>query len=176
MRHASWHWLLALGACALLAWFPFVAHRRVPLLSAADLGFHELGHLVMYVVPVSAFLTALMGSVFQVAVPAGLAAYFAVVRLDRVGACVCAAWCGANLHDVSVYVADAPYERLPLLGGEHDWAYLLGPEQLDRLGDASRIATVFDTAGALLAWGAVVACVVTLAWRFTAPDASILEA
>jgi hypothetical protein len=164
-----WHWAVAAAACALLGWFPFVHHHRVPLLGNADLGFHELGHLVMYVVPISQFLTAIMGSVFQVAVPAGLAAYFAIARRDAMAATVCGAWSAANLHDVSVYIADAPYERLPLIGGQHDWAYLLGPEQLDHLAAAHDVAAVVNGIGAVLALATITTCVTVAAWRATEP-------
>lgn len=166
-----WHWAVAAAACALVAWFPFVRHQRVPLLGNADLGFHELGHLVMYVVPVSQFLTAIMGSVFQVAVPAGLAAYFAIARHDALATAVCSAWTAANLHDVSIYIADAPYERLPLIGGTHDWAYLLGPEQLDHLAAAHNVAAVVNGTGVVIALAAIATCVGAAAWGATASDA-----
>jgi hypothetical protein len=45
---------------------------------------------------------------------------------------VCLAWAGTSARDSSVYIADAPYERLPLIGGDHDWAFLLhGSDHLD---------------------------------------------
>jgi hypothetical protein len=171
------YWAAALAACAVLGFFPYVRGTRVPLLSLADLGFHELGHLVMYVLPISQFLTAIMGSVMQVAVPLGLASYFGWWRRDLPSVAVCAAWAAANLHDVSVYVADAPYQRLPLLGGEHDWAYLLGPEQLDRLHAAHNVAAVVNGAGLvalLLALGACTYALVTTNVRSSAsaPDAA----
>ncbi|MGH8978344.1 MAG: hypothetical protein ACRDV7_09750, partial [Acidimicrobiia bacterium] len=106
---------------------------RVPLLSLADLGFHELGHLVMYVVPINQILTAAMGSIMQISVPLGLAAYFGWYRRDAIALVACLAWASTNFQDVSVYMADAPYERLQLIGGEHDWAFVLGSDGLDRM-------------------------------------------
>jgi hypothetical protein len=50
-----------------------------------------------------------------------------------------------------VYIADAPEGQLPLLGGEHDWAYILGPEQLARLDRAATYATYTRGLGILLA-------------------------
>jgi hypothetical protein len=150
-RRSPAAWAGALAWCALLGWFAFVRSTRVPLLSLADLGFHELGHLVMYIVPVSELLTAAMGSIMQIAVPLGLAAYFWFVRRDHVATVVCAAWAATNFQDVSVYIGDAPHERLELIGGEHDWAYVLGPEQLDRLDQASRIAGTVRGIGLVLA-------------------------
>jgi hypothetical protein len=122
--------------------------RRVPILSAADLGFHELGHLVCYaldtVLPWPEALTAAAGSTFQIGVPVGLGAYFWFRRREAAGVSVCLAWAATSAADVARYIADAPYERLPLLGGKHDWATILGPEHLDRLGDAARYAASMD--------------------------------
>ncbi len=71
-------------ACAVIGYFPYVQLRRVPLLGGVDLGFHELGHMLTYAFP--DVITAIMGSVFQVAVPLGLAAYFGLKRRDLLAA------------------------------------------------------------------------------------------
>jgi hypothetical protein len=101
-------------------------------------------------------LTAAMGSIFQITVPAGLAAYFWFRRRDAVAACVCAAWTATNFQDVSVYIADAPHENLELVGGEHDWAFILGPEHLDRLHSAQAIANVARGLGMIVLGAAIV--------------------
>ena len=118
----------ALVWCLTLGWIGFVRSRPVPLLSLVDLGFHELGHLVTYPLPWDG-VTAAMGTVAQIGVPLGLAAYFAAPwwRRDLVGSAVCLAWAGTAARDASVYIADAPVEALPLIGGDHDWAFLLAP-------------------------------------------------
>lgn len=72
-----------LGACALLIWIGLAKASPVPLLALVDLGFHELGHLVA--TPLPDLATALAGSVMQVAVPTGLAAYFLVRQRDLLG-------------------------------------------------------------------------------------------
>jgi hypothetical protein len=143
-------WIAVLVWCGVAGWFAFGQTERVPLLGNVDLGFHELGHLIMYILPINEVLTAAMGSIMQCAVPLGLAIYFWVWRNDRVAACVCAAWAATNFSDVSVYIADAPYERLPLIGGEHDWAFILGPEHFDRLNDAHTIAGATKSFGLIL--------------------------
>jgi hypothetical protein len=148
-------WCAALAWCVLAGWFAFVRGSRVPLLSGVDLGFHELGHLIMYVIPINQVLTAAMGSINQCAVPVGLAAYFWFWRRDSLSASVCLAWAATNFQDVSVYIADAPYQRLPLIGGEHDWAFILGPEHFNRLHDAHAIATVVRSAGMILLGAAI---------------------
>lgn len=143
-------------AVAVIGWFPFVAGTRVPLLGLFDFGIHELGHLLF--IWAGRTVHFLAGSVVQVLVPAGLAvAFWWWGNLPAVA--VMTAWTGANLWDVSVYVADAPYQALPLWGGgQHDWATLLGQwNAIDRAGD---IAGVLSFVGGVLVVGALVLCVV----------------
>jgi hypothetical protein len=159
------------AGCVLLGWLGMRGHR-VPLLSGVDLGFHELGHMVCYILdaflPWPQIVTAAAGSGFQVGVPLGLAAYFLAVRHDRVGGALCLAWAATDALDVARYIADAPYQDLQLIGGQHDWAYILGPEQLDRLQDAGHLAGIVTGAGWVLFAGAfVVAVVPALRWLFT---------
>lgn len=125
---ALWRYVVGAGLICVLGWFAFVAGKRVPLLSMADLGFHELGHLVCYILGPPQTVTAAMGSIFQILVPVGLAVYFLWRRRDVMAGSLMLAWAATNCQDVSVYIADAPFQRLPLLGGDnstHDWAFLL---------------------------------------------------
>ena len=147
-RPSAWRGVAGIAGCLLLAWFSVVRGVRVPLLGLADLGFHELGHLLTY--PFPDVVTAAMGSIAQVAVPLGLAAYFALVRGDLVASGLCLAWAGTSARDVAAYIADAPYQRLELIGGEHDWAFVLGPEHLDALDAAGSVAAAMGVAGVLL--------------------------
>jgi hypothetical protein len=163
-------WIAVLCWCAICGWFAFAKSQRVPLLSLADLGFHELGHLILYIIPISQLLTAAMGSIMQCAVPLGLAAYFGYRRKDQLSMVACLAWASTNFQDVSVYIADAPYERLELIGGEHDWAYILGSDGLDRMHDAARLASNVRGLGVLVLLGAVAVAVVGLV-RSTGPSA-----
>lgn len=143
-------------ACALMGFFPYVQQRRVPLLGGVDLGFHELGHMLTYVFP--DIISALMGSVFQVAVPLGLAVYFGLRRRDLLAAGLCLAWAGVSAADASVYIADAPFQRLPLIGGSHDWAYLLGPAAFDNMDGAAAIAGTVKAVGAVLILAGIALC------------------
>jgi hypothetical protein len=140
----------ALAWCALCGWIAFVRGDRVPLLWYVDLGFHELGHLIMYIIPINEALTAAMGAINQCAVPLGIALYFYFWRRDAIAGCVCLAWAATNFQDASVYIADAPYQRLQLIGGEHDWAAVLGPAHLNIWQDAHLIATVVRDTGLVL--------------------------
>jgi len=164
--------LVAIAAVAFLAWFPIVVGSRVPLLGFFDLGMHELGHLVTILLPQP--LTAIAGSLTQVAVPIALAAYFLLRREERLSAALCIAWCGANLYDVAVYAADAPFQRLPLLGGDnvyHDWAYLLGPDVGSAMSWANELAVAFRGLGIVAfvaAIGVVIWAVPRRSWRWLA--------
>ena len=53
-----------------------------------------------------------------------LAVYF-FLRRDEAGSSLCLGWAATSAYDVARYVADAPYERLELIGGDHDWAFVL---------------------------------------------------
>lgn len=174
-RISSRHWRALAGAvgCLALAHFSYGFlggdAGRVPLLGHVDLGFHELGHLITYPLPWEV-VTAAMGSVMQVAVPLGLAAYFLVLRRDLVAAALCLAWAGTSARDAGVYIADAPHEALPLIGGSHDWAFIL-ERHLDW---AEPLADAVSTGGAA-AIAAGVALAVSSLWlpRPPAPAPSV---
>lgn len=168
-RLGAWRYVAGIAACLTLGLFAFVRGTRVPLLGLVDLGFHELGHLLSYAMP--EVVTAAMGSITQVAVPVGLALYFLLVRRDLLGGGTCFAWAASSAQDVSRYVADAPYERLELIGGEHDLALVLGPDHLDMLGSAQTIATVVKGLGFLLLLVGLACCAAGL-WRAARPKPS----
>ena len=139
----------------LLLWIAFVRGSLVPLLSNVNLGFHELGHLLF--APFGTTLAVLMGSGLQVLVPLGLGVYF-WMRSDWVAAGLMAGWTATSLQSVSVYIADAPYQRLPLIGGEHDWAFLLGPRHWDIMSSSSAIADVVSALGLLVGLVGILLC------------------
>lgn len=147
----------AVGAALLLFLVRMLADARVPFLSLVDLGFHELGHLVTY--PLPPVITAAAGSFFQIAVPFGLAAYFFI--RDEAATALCLGWSATNALDVARYMADAPYERLPLLGGGmHDWAYVFG--HLNLMARSQEIADFVRLAG----WLMFIVATVILAWPY----------
>lgn len=155
----TWRFVAGLGGCLVLGWFAFVQGRPVPVLGLVDLGVHELGHLLTYVFP--DMVTAAAGSAFQVLVPAGLATAFWLATKDQMAAGLCLAWSGSSAQQVAVYVADAPYQRLPLLGGHHDWAFVLG--RLGMLDRADALATAIRGLGVLLLVAGMAACLWGLA-------------
>ena len=93
------------------------------------LAFHEMGHLLFAWAP--HFITAIMGSVFQVAVPIAVIVVF-YRQPDYFGMSVGGFWLSYSLYELSAYVGDARSRDLPLVGFasqedlEHDWNYILG--------------------------------------------------
>ena len=128
------------GAAAIVAmwWIGFENGDRVPLLTYVNLGLHEFGHLLTYAF--SDLVTALAGSIAQVAVPTALGAYFFLFRDDWMAAGVCLAWGATSALEVAIYVADAPVQQLVLIGGSHDWAWILGPNGYDAIEKAGPLA------------------------------------
>jgi hypothetical protein len=97
-------------------------------LDGVDLIFHEAGHVIFGVL--GDIPGVLGGTVMQLLIPAGIAAYFVHQRQAH-SATVTLVWLAQSLFNVSVYVRDARAQALPLLGGgEHDWNYLLGRTHL----------------------------------------------
>lgn len=118
---------LGVGAVVVvLGYASWASGATIPLLWVVDFGIHEFGHLVTFWAPWR--VTAAAGSVFQVAVPLGVAAYAWYARKRWDIAAIFVAWAGCSARSVAVYIADAPYQHLMLWGGEgvlHDWAQLL---------------------------------------------------
>jgi hypothetical protein len=120
-------WGLAAVGVAVLAWLSYSRNGWVPILSGADFGIHEFGHLLFSWAP--PLVVYLAGSAVQVATPAGLALYFAW-RRDRLGVVATLAWLGVSLNSVAVYISDATRMVLPLWGDDgsganHDWHNIL---------------------------------------------------
>jgi hypothetical protein len=164
-----WKYLLGAAACVALGLLGFSGDDRVPLLAFIDLGIHESGHLVTMWAPDMVMFMA--GSVAQIAVPLAVAAYFLFRRRDIVGGALCLAWAGTSANQTSVYIADAPKEELPLVGGGiHDWATILGPEGFDSIQSAGAVASAVSTAGAIMVIAGVVLCI---AWPFRLPKPDV---
>jgi hypothetical protein len=114
----------AAAACLAAGVWVLAGGQRAFLISYVDLGFHELGHLLLAWAP--GLIPPLAGSVFQVAVPIGLALYFGL-RREGYASALMLAWASTSAANVAVYVADAPTQALSLLGnGRHDWAWVFG--------------------------------------------------
>lgn len=128
-----------------------------------DLIFHEAGHVFLGFF--GQFVHMLGGSLVQVLVPAGCAAYFFLHR--QPSACAVALfWTGESLTDLAIYVADGQRQALPLLarGMTHDWHYLLG--RLGLLSHAELLGGLVLGAGVPTILGALILLAVDLfrAW------------
>jgi hypothetical protein len=146
----TWQWVLAAAVTGLLAWLTYSRQGWVPILSAFDLGVHEFGHLLTMWAP--ALLCSLAGSLLQVAAPLLLGAYF-WWRRDQLAVILMVAWAAENLHNVSVYIADAQVMVLPLFGDDgsgagHDWHNIL--LALNALEATDQLALVVRTASVIL--------------------------
>jgi hypothetical protein len=123
----EWRVIASIGAaliCVAAGVWVFMGGERMGLISSVDLGFHELGHLLFSWAP--GLVPPLIGSATQVAVPIGLALYFGL-RRESYASGLMFAWAATSAANVSVYVADAPFQGLTLLGGgRHDWAWVFG--------------------------------------------------
>lgn len=117
--------------------FTFMHHIHLPI--------HEAGHMVF--MPFGEFMHFLGGSLFQVLFPCFFAVSF-LLRRDLFSAALVLLWAGDSMIDVSFYVADAYRQELSLIGGEHDWAVLLG--MLDLTHHADFLGALCWWAGALL--------------------------
>jgi hypothetical protein len=140
-------------------------------LDLVNLAFHEAGHL--FLAPFGETLHILGGTLVQLAVPAGLAAYFLRAQRDRFAAAACVWWAGENLVHIAVYMADARDLALPLVGGgEHDWNTLFYSFGLLGQDSVAAIAGVTRALGFLVMWGALgglAACLVSQ-WRAAGAD------
>ena len=124
----TWQWVVAIAVTSLLAVLTYTREGWVPLLSRADLGIHEFGHLLFWWAPT--LLVQLAGSLMQVLLPLLIGAYFLWKR-DRMAAALMLAWAAESLNNVSVYIYDATRMQLPLVlddgsGSAHDWHNILG--------------------------------------------------
>jgi hypothetical protein len=96
---------------------------EVSILHSTNLVFHEAGHTIF--VFLGEFAHFLGGTILQIAIPLLLAFSF-LRKGDIFATLIMLWWVGENLINVSAYIADARIQQLELIGGEHDWTYILG--------------------------------------------------
>ena len=146
----TWQWVVAAAVAILLAWLTYSRAGWIPILSAFDLGVHEFGHLLTGWAP--PIVCSFAGSFLQVTAPLLLAGYF-WWRRDQFAVILMVAWSAENLHNVSVYIADAQVMVLPLFGDDgsgagHDWHNIL--LQLNALGATDQLALVVRTGSVIM--------------------------
>src|SRR5262245_40544053 len=175
-KETAMNWLRA-ALLALLGYWTMslaAAPQSGCVLDLVDLPFHEAGHL--FLTPFGETAHFLGGTLGQLVVPAGLAAYFLVKRRQPFAAAACAWWAGQNLVNISVYMADARTLALDLVGGgEQDWNTLF--YQFGLLGEESvaRVSGLTRGAGLLLmvagrAWACATILPAAMRARLAAAD------
>lgn len=126
------HWLPRGALVLLLGWF-FLRHAGDPayrgIYGGLNLVIHEAGH-ALFSWSGSTFLTVAGGTLLEAAVPVLVGILFWRQR-DPFAVTVAAFWFCTVALDVSVYMADARSQLLPLVTvgpgpALHDWGYLLG--------------------------------------------------
>jgi hypothetical protein len=164
-------WYLAAAVTILLACLTYTRNGWIPLLSGADLGIHEFGHMVFFWAPT--LIVQLAGSFMQVAAPLALCGYFFWKR-DRLAVILTVAWAAESVNNVSVYIYDATRMVLPLFnddgsGAGHDWHNILG--RLGLLGSTDQIAYAVRGLSVLLFAAALSLAV----WWFAQPRRRLHE-
>ena len=120
------------------------------ILDGANLIFHEAGHILF--LPFGEFLQYLGGSLTQVTIPAICAVYF-FLHEQRSALAFTLFWTGESITNVAIYLADARRMELPLIGGDHDWNYLL--DRLNLLSQAENLGRLALTLGVILILGSL---------------------
>lgn len=133
-RTAGRRWWVRAPLLLLLAWIlrgVWTDPLAGSLFDGITLGFHEMGH-AFFLWSGNRILTAAGGTLFQLGVPLGAAAYLAWKQRDPFGAVVCLFWLGTALVGAGVYAADARAQELPLVSpfgpvdvDSHDWTVVL---------------------------------------------------
>jgi len=111
------------------------------VIDTIDLFIHETGHLVFSIF--GKFVGILGGSLFQVIIPSAAVAVFARSTLRSLPFTLY--WTGQSMVNVSIYIGDAPFQRLHLISRTaiHDWRWLLGYTGLmEYSGDIAGIVNV----------------------------------
>lgn len=113
---------------------------------------HEAGHVLF--MPFGQWLTILGGSLFQLALPGGIAIAFIWKNRDNFGAAIGLWWTSISMIDLAPYIYDALQPQLILLGGSvgkdgpHDWIYLL--DSLGQRPNAQHWGALAHTLGGLI--------------------------
>lgn len=155
-----------LAICALYGWFAFVKDAQVPVLVFLDVAIHEIGHRLFS--PFGAMTMLVMGTGTQILFPFLVGIVFAIWRRDLVAWGIAWAWAASAMADGARYIYDAPRGELMLLGasdGLGDWSKILGPEHVDKLYLADRLAAIVRAAGVITWLAAIVIIAFAIVWN-----------
>jgi hypothetical protein len=119
------------------------------VIDTINLFIHEAGHFFFKIF--GQWISILGGSMFQCLVP--LALVVVTLRQNPSNTPYAGFWLGENLVNVSVYIKDAPFQRLHLIGKGliHDWHWLLAGnlDAAEPLSDAVRILGILICVGSI---------------------------
>ncbi len=118
---------------------------------------HETGHMVF--MAFGDLLHAAGGTIFHILFPVIFPGYF-LKRGQRFAATVPLWFVGVSAIDVVTYIKDAPFGEMELIGGEHDWSFVLS--ELAQVHNAERIGNAVLHFGGLCL---VAAFVLGLYWH-----------
>ena len=121
-----------------LALYFIFTRGHYTLIDNIDLIIHEAGHFFFGFF--GDFIQMAGGTLMQIIFPLFLVWYFYHNRY-RTGVQIFIFWLGQNLINISVYAADADKMKLKLIGGRHDWLYLLN--KLGLLNSADEVGYFF---------------------------------
>jgi hypothetical protein len=113
------------------------------VIDTINLFIHEAGHF--FFKPFGMVVHVLAGSIFQILLPLLLVIVTYRTNIRTIG--YAGFWLGESIINVSIYIKDAPYRQLKLIGKGliHDWHWLLS----DNLDLAEPLAFAFYFAGVL---------------------------
>lgn len=158
------NWTARAPLLLVLAWLlrgAFMDPPHVALFSGVNLGFHELGHVLLLPWG-NRLLTTAGGTLLQLAAPVAAAVYLLKKQRDPFGAAVCLFWLGSALIDAGAYAADARAQALPLVSpfgpvdvDSHDWTVLL--MKFGKLSRDQQIGGFLTGMGRLVLVGSLVA-------------------
>jgi hypothetical protein len=117
--------LTRIAGTLFLAWWGWANYKDPgeSILHNIILPIHETGHIVF--MAFGQYLYAAGGSLFQILFPGIFAGYF-LWKGEKYAATIPLWFMGISAMDLVPYIKDAPYGEIELIGGEHDWSYLLG--------------------------------------------------
>jgi hypothetical protein len=134
------------------------------IIDTLDLFIHEAGHFFFGLF--GRFIGFLGGSLFQVIIPIATVIVFARSSLRSLPFTLY--WTGQSLVNVSIYIGDAPYQRLQLISryAIHDWRWLLNYMGMMEYAE--------DIAGGVNALGLVI-CIIGISLGFYFVIRKIIE-
>lgn len=156
---AGWQMIAVVVFGMLVLYLGNTGERWIPVLDAANLAFHEAGHPLFWLL--NSRLGVYGGTLAQLALPLIVAASF-WRRREPFATSFALLWLFQNFFNIARYMADARAQRLPLVGGDHDWTEIFTRWQVLHLD--TRIAGLVS----LLGWAGVLVVCCALArfwWR-----------